>query len=129
MCGCISFLVNNPVPTDLKNVRQSNLNSNHVLMVGRLAEEKYPLEALAILKKVHERVPEAILDVVGDGPMGEEMYQYVHKNGLDTSVVFHGKSLRKKLRVFIRTVRVNYSHQKWKAILWLFLKLKHMEFL
>ena len=100
MCGCKSFLVHNPVPTDLKNARQSNLNSNHVLMVGRLAEEKYPLEALAIFKKVHERVPEAILDVVGDGPMDEEMYQYVHKNGLDTSVVFHGKKSQEEIAGF-----------------------------
>ena len=100
MCGGKSFFVQNPVPTDLKNARPSNLNSNHVLMVGRLSEEKYPLEALAIFKKVHEQVPEAVLDVVGDGPMGEEMYKYVHRNGLDTSVVFHGKKSQEEIADF-----------------------------
>lgn len=90
MCGCKSYFVHNPIPADLIKAKPSNLNSKHVLMVGRLSVEKYPLEALEIFKRVHEQVEEAILDIVGDGPMYEEMKEFVIKNGLEKNVIFHG---------------------------------------
>lgn len=100
MCGCKSFFVHNPIPTDLKKAKPKTFCSKHVLMVGRLSAEKYPLEALEIFKKVHYQVSDAILDVVGDGPMYDDMKEYVASNDLEKIVVFHGEKSQEEIADF-----------------------------
>lgn len=93
MCGCKSYLVQNPVPEDLaNNTSLSDLSSNHILMVGRLSAEKRPMDAIRIFKLVHDQLPNTVLDVVGgdDGDFILQMQAYIEENGLTNSVIFHG---------------------------------------
>lgn len=91
MCGCNTYLVQNPIPRELTTIEPSMTpDSNRILLVGRLAPEKYPLEALEIFKKVHDKIPEVVLDVVGDGNQRDAMLDFVARNKLSGSVIFHG---------------------------------------
>ena len=91
ICGCRTVLANNPVPSDLLKVTDpSELNSKNVVMIGRVSKEKYPVEALRIFKIVHDKIPEARFDIVGDGDMLEVAKQFVLDNHLESSVLFHG---------------------------------------
>jgi glycosyltransferase involved in cell wall biosynthesis len=61
-----------------------------ILMVGRLAPPKRPDLALRALAAVRERIPEAELHVVGDGPLRAEAERLAAELGLDGAVRFLG---------------------------------------
>lgn len=46
----------------------ASLDSDRILWIGRLSNEKRPLEAIKIFEEVHRMRPSATLDIVGDGP-------------------------------------------------------------
>ncbi len=100
MNGCNTYLVQNPIPSDLKMVTPANLQSKHVLMVGRLSWEKYPIEALEIFKFVHEALPDVIFDIVGSGDLEAEAKAYVTQNQLQQCVIFHGKKNAAEIATF-----------------------------
>ena len=58
--------------------------------VGRLAIEKNPFFAIDIFKVFLSLMPNAEYWWIGDGPLNEEVKQYVHKKGLDHSVKLLG---------------------------------------
>ena len=58
--------------------------------VGRLAEQKNPFFAMDVFKIFLSLMPNAEYWWVGDGPLNEEVKQYVHKKGLDHSVKLLG---------------------------------------
>ena len=94
LCGCNSYAVHNPVPTDLKSCTPGKGRlRNHILLIGRISNEKYPMEAMQIFKVVHEEMPDAVLDIVGDGDEAliDEMKTFASDNNLSASIVFHGK--------------------------------------
>lgn len=93
LCGCNTYLVENPVPEDLYQAAEcAPLASRHVLLIGRISAEKYPMEAMRVFKRVHDAFPDAVLDVVGadNGNNVEAMTQYCTENDLLDAVVFHG---------------------------------------
>jgi len=90
MTGCETYLLNNPVPSDLNDVVVASLESNHVIMVGRISWEKYPMEAMQIINIVHKARPNIIFDIVGSGVMEKELRDYTVHNHLDEVVIFHG---------------------------------------
>lgn len=91
LCGCRTYLVQNPVPSDLKYLtNRAKLDSNRVLMVGRLANDKNPLDSIEIFKRAHAKLPTIVLDVVGDGVLAESMRIAVRQQGLEKSIIFHG---------------------------------------
>lgn len=102
MSGCNTYLVKNPVPSDLLDVTPATLESNRVLMVGRLSWEKYPLEALEIIKIVHEERPDILFDIVGSGDLEPSAREYAQENGLDDVVFFHGKKSEREIADFYR---------------------------
>lgn len=97
MCGCRSYLVHNPIPRDLKEIVPKVQNeSRHILMIGRITNVKYPLEALRIFKMAYDKHPEIVLDVVGHGEqeLVSKMKDYLLDNSMEKAVFFHGgKSL------------------------------------
>ena len=93
LCGCHSYMVQNPIPEDLSNnISLSNLDSNHILLIGRLSAEKRPMDALKIFRLVHAQQPNVILDIVGgdDGGFIPQMKTYIMKHNLHNNVIFHG---------------------------------------
>ena len=107
LCGCKSYMVQNPIPEDLSNnTVVSSLSSNHVLMIGRLSAEKHPMDCLNIFKLVHDSVPDAILDIVGGDDNGNyytsQMNIFVKENNLDSCVIFHGKKKQTEIAEFYK---------------------------
>lgn len=102
--GCNTYLVENPIPHDLidKTDGLTYSKSSRILLVGRLSYEKYPLEALEIFKIVYQSYPEALLDIVGDGDLRQDVLDYVKLNGLEHNVVFHGAKTADELDLFYR---------------------------
>ena len=105
LCGCQSYLIQNPVPEDLAvNTDVSRLDSKHVLLVGRLSDEKHPMDALMIFKKVHDYIPEAVLDIVG-GDESDYVLQindFIKENKLHSSVILHGKKNQAEVAEFYK---------------------------
>lgn len=104
LCGCNTYLVENPITEDLRKITEpAPLKSRHVLMVGRIAPEKYPMEAVQIFKLVHDACPDAVFDIVGaDGEnLVNLMAKYCAENSLSDAVIFHGlKSSQEVNRFF-----------------------------
>ncbi|MCR5251810.1 MAG: glycosyltransferase family 4 protein [Lachnospiraceae bacterium] len=98
LCGCRSFLVQNPVPEELaRDVVPSGEDSDRVLLIGRLGPEKYPLEALEIFRHVRKEIGKVHLDIVGSGELEEAAKAYVRENGLSECVSFHGYKNEKEI--------------------------------
>ena len=105
LCGCKSYMVQNPIPKDLiENKDVSCLNSKHILMVGRLSIEKHPMDALRIFKIVHEKVPNAVLDIVGgdDYDFIPRISSYIEQNDLKRAVIIHGKKIQSEIAEFYK---------------------------
>lgn len=103
LCGCNTYLVENPITEDLREVTEpAPLKSRHVLMVGRIAPEKYPMEAVQIFKLVHDACPDAVFDVVGadDEDFVRLMTKYCTENNLSDAVVFHGIKSSREVNQF-----------------------------
>lgn len=90
--GAKSFYVQNPVGESLQWVRHSDLKSKKILWIGRLSREKGIEDVIDIFAKVKLKVPEAILQIVGEGEA--EIYCEIKKKcslgGLEDSVEFCG---------------------------------------
>lgn len=106
LCGCNSYIVQNPIPEDLSNSNAlSTLDSKHILWVGRLASDKNPVDALKIFRLVHKQQPDVILDIVGGGEDEEgefisNLKTYVLKYKLQNNVIFHGKKEQSEIAAF-----------------------------
>ena len=61
-----------------------------IATIGRLVEKKGHEYAICSLAKLREKHPTAILDIVGDGPLRQNLEQLVTKLKLEVAVVFHG---------------------------------------
>lgn len=105
LCGCRSYMVQNPIPEDLvNNTEVSKLNSKHILMVGRLSIEKHPMDVLEIFKNVLTEVDDAVLDIVGgdDYDFFSKITSFVEKNNIQKSVVIHGPKNQSEIAEFYK---------------------------
>lgn len=59
-------------------------------MIARLSPEKGHSAALEAFQKVHKEIPNALLLMVGDGELREEIYQRVTRMGLENRVIMTG---------------------------------------
>lgn len=105
MAGCQSYLVQNPIPEDLiENKEISLLDNKHILFVGRLASEKNPMHALEIFKEVHDKIPEAVLDLVGadEDNFTPKINDFVANNNLTDAIISHGAKSEVELKEFYK---------------------------
>lgn len=65
-------------------------NTNRLLSVGRLSQEKGFDRLIRVFELVHKIQPDCVLDIVGDGPLRSELELQVVKKKLDRSVFFWG---------------------------------------
>lgn len=89
------FLVNNPMDPALLKQGVSSLEHKRILWVGRLSEEKQPLEAVRIMARVHAQHPEAKLSILGsstDGVMEDKLKKLIASQGLKDVVELPGFS-------------------------------------
>jgi len=105
LCGCKSFLIQNPISEDLVQISSNyDINSKHILFVGRLSKEKRPMDAARIFKLIHEHIPDTVLDVVGgdEGDYIIQMKNYFKENDLSEAVVFHGLKSQPEVNEFYK---------------------------
>ncbi|HEX4444581.1 MAG TPA: glycosyltransferase [Galbitalea sp.] len=74
--------------TDRAPSRERELN--RVVMVARLVEQKRVEDAIDVWPTLLERVPDAKLDIYGDGPLRSELESRITELGLVGAVVLHG---------------------------------------
>lgn len=84
--------IKDPFITHLENIsiKKNGLFSTHLLTVGRLIKIKridLIIDAIGILKK---EFPQIGLTITGNGPLENELKEYVTKAGLNSSVIFLG---------------------------------------
>ena len=61
-----------------------------ILSVGRLDPEKNPLLLIDVITALHARDPRWRLDVVGDGPLADDVAARAHRAGIADQVELHG---------------------------------------
>lgn len=85
-------IIPNGVDTEVFHpVEKDSSNPFTVIWVGRLSAGKGLKYAILGFEKFLQRVPSALMYVVGDGPYLESAQAYVNGKGLDTSIIFTGR--------------------------------------
>jgi glycosyltransferase involved in cell wall biosynthesis len=65
-----------------------------VVFAGRLAPEKGVDRLLRVFARVRELVPDAVLEILGDGPLRASLETLAHTLGVSAAVHFHGHLMR-----------------------------------
>lgn len=68
----------------------SNCEEKRIVIVGRLEKEKGLFDAIDILKRLQERMIHFHCDIVGDGPLRNDLEKRVNEKNLSSYVTFHG---------------------------------------
>lgn len=104
--GCRTVRTVNP-PTFSSDVQVSTATDHNVVWVGRISVEKQPVEALRIMRLVHEKVPDATLHMVGmadyDGPL-QAVKAYIKANHMEDYVFLEGQQA--DVKPFFQAARV-----------------------
>ncbi len=110
--GFRAFKTINPIQLPL-TVEPSPLNGKNILLVARIGWEKNIVDALKIMQKVHKKVPDATLTILGKGDdisyvntvdnyiTTHKMKGYVDMAGFDTNVLPYYQ----KADIFLSTSR------------------------
>ncbi len=100
------FLVQNPFFETPDRWTVSDCNSHDIVWVGRLSEEKNPEELLQIINLVRNTVPDAKLNIVGEGDPKyvSEIRDTIEHLGLQTHVLLHG--FHKDVKPFYQSASV-----------------------
>ena len=77
-------------PIRFESLLDTNYKNNTIVFVGRLAEQKNPLLALAIAEELKNRNFPFHLNMFGDGPIKNDVVQYHKDHQLEDVVTIHG---------------------------------------
>lgn len=87
------FHTSNPVAGVYKKEHLQEVQNHDILWIGRISHEKQPFLALQILRIVINRVPDAVLHIVGsadDTAYFQQFKNEIERLGLTKSVIIHG---------------------------------------
>lgn len=85
-CKCI--YIPNMINYDLPFV--SDYKERRILFVGRLEKEKGLFDAIDVMKRLQEKMIPFHYDIVGDGPLRNDLEKHVREKGLANYITFHG---------------------------------------
>lgn len=85
---CKCTYIPNMISYDLPFI--SDYTERRILFVGRLEKEKGLFDAIDVMKRLQQRMVPFHFDIVGDGPLKEELILHVREKGLSDYVQFHG---------------------------------------
>ena len=107
-----SICMNLPLCIDFISDKTSNLTKKQLTVVGRLSKEKGYDDLLLVFQKVLLKEPSAILNIVGDGVLKEELKKMAEELNINKSVVFHGYKKHDELEaIYLNTsVFLTTSH-------------------
>ena len=79
-----------PNGIDSSLFRLGERSPHRIITVSRLVPVKGPLQTIEAFARVHQRFPNAHLDVVGDGALLDECMSLANNLGLRDAITFHG---------------------------------------
>jgi N-acetylglucosaminyldiphosphoundecaprenol N-acetyl-beta-D-mannosaminyltransferase len=92
-----------PLCIDEISNKTSNLDSNEITVMGRLAKEKGYLDLIDIFKLVLKE-KDVKLNIIGDGYQYNEIKEKIKANGLEDKIIMHGfKSGKDKEKILLNT--------------------------
>lgn len=88
-------VIYNPVSSELirkvDELRKDKENTgNRVTFIGRVDPQKQPDQIIEAFAKIHEQLPQTVLELVGDGNLMEQTKEQVSRLGLNEAVLFDG---------------------------------------
>jgi poly(glycerol-phosphate) alpha-glucosyltransferase len=93
----VNFVIPNPptVPADSESILSAIASGNptkplRAIMITRLVSVKRVDHAIRAWQKVNQLLPEAKLDIYGDGPEKDQLQKLIHSLGLEDKVTLHG---------------------------------------
>lgn len=90
-------VVSNGIDTNKFKAKVRPKTNFKILYVGRLSHEKNVDMVIKAFAKVAKEIPEAKMEVVGDGPVLKSLKNLTDKLKLKNKIVFHGSIAREKL--------------------------------
>lgn len=66
-------------------------NTKTILYIGRLSQDKGVINAVAAMKDIVKKIPDARLIIVGSGPEERSLKKYAKDNNLEKNIIFTGK--------------------------------------
>ena len=91
------FVIPNGI--DVSSYENNNApQKDSIISLGRLVKQKGCVYLIEAMEKVIEEVPDAKLNIVGDGPLKEQLAAKVKVAGLDRNITFLGKVSEDKKR-------------------------------
>lgn len=85
---CRPIYIPNILDQDLSFV--SDYSEPRIVMVGRLESEKGLFDAIEVVKRLQEKMVSFHLDIIGDGPLKQDLEQNIIKRNLGNYVTIHG---------------------------------------
>lgn len=85
-CQCVY------IPNMLDSIpkRLASLESNNIISVGRLSQEKGYIDLLKIFNQLSKKHKNWHLDIIGDGPEREHLEEYIKNKNLKEKITLHG---------------------------------------
>ena len=74
-----------------EEIRKFSNSKKHILHVGSFTAEKNHAGLFEIFKIIHDKNPETVLHLIGDGPLRRKIEKLILKFNLKESVVLHGE--------------------------------------
>ncbi len=90
----VQFILN-PITFDIQNTQQSTYDTNVLIWVGRFSYEKQPLDAIYMMSRVVQEIPDAILYMIGEGDdaIFEKMASLINELGIRNNIILPGFTL------------------------------------
>ncbi len=81
-----------------------------VVHLGRLTEKKHPIALVHAFALVHRAIPDARLEIIGDGPLRAEVERRIKSLGLSQAVALHGALSRERSFPILNRCQVFAQH-------------------
>ena len=93
----VNVIWNPPANASENKISKKNTwrtGQKHILWMGRISDEKQPLEMISIMKHVVRQLPNAVCHIVGKenraGNLTKTLMQYIEENHLQNNVILEG---------------------------------------
>ena len=81
-CKCV--FIPNMISVDSDNL--SKLNNKNLITVSRLSEEKGVFDLIDVINLVKEEIPDVTLNLIGDGPLFNDVLNYIKDKKLEDNI-------------------------------------------
>lgn len=89
--GCKAEVKFIPFCIDAHEYKENeNFGSPVFISVGRLSQEKGYLDLMDVFEGIHDRIPEAILHIAGDGDQFDIIQEKIKSKHLEDAIIMHG---------------------------------------